>query len=83
VMDGPALIQVLQRMTPGIPIIAASGLAANAHVARVTNLGVKHFIPKPYTAETLLKTLRCVLEAAKGNWAPGLAGVVEGGHPTN
>jgi CheY-like chemotaxis protein len=60
-MDGPTTIQVIQRMNSKIPIIAASGLAANAHVARAASLGVRHFLPKPYTAETLLRILREVL----------------------
>jgi CheY-like chemotaxis protein len=45
-------------MNPKLPIIAASGLASSAQAAQVTSLGVKHFLPKPFTAETLLKTLR-------------------------
>jgi PAS domain S-box-containing protein len=61
IMDGPATIQALQRMSPKTPIIAASGLMANGHVARAANLGIKHFLPKPYTAETLLKILQEVL----------------------
>lgn len=60
-MDGLTTIQVLLRMNPQARIIAASGLNSNGMVAQVTNTGVKHFIPKPYTAETLLKTLRDVL----------------------
>jgi PAS domain S-box-containing protein len=60
-MDGPTTIMVLLRMKPEIRIIAASGLNANGMVAKATNAGVKHFIPKPYTAETLLKTIREVL----------------------
>jgi PAS domain S-box-containing protein len=60
-MDGPATIAVLLRMKPGLRIIAASGLNANGMVAKATNAGVKHFIPKPYTAETLLKTICEVL----------------------
>ena len=31
-------------------------------VAKATGAGVKHFIPKPYSAETLLKTLALVLQ---------------------
>jgi len=62
-MDGPTTIQVLLRLNPDVRIIAASGLNANGMVAKATNAGVKHFIPKPYTAETLLKTLREVLES--------------------
>ena len=60
-MDGPTMIQVLLRMNPKVRIIAASGLNANGMVAKATHAGIKHFIPKPYTAETLLKTLREVL----------------------
>ena len=61
VMDGPATIQVLMRMNPQVRIIAASGLGIKDMVAKATGAGVKHFIPKPYSAETLLKTLAHVL----------------------
>jgi len=61
VMDGPTTIQVLQRMNPDVAVIAASGLAANAHIAHASRMGVKHFLPKPYTAETLLKVLKDIL----------------------
>lgn len=61
IMDGPATIRVLRRLNPQLRVIAASGLAANGHVAEAASLGVKHFLPKPYTAETLLKALRDLL----------------------
>lgn len=61
VMDGPATIQVLMRMNPQVRIIAASGLSVKDMVAKATSAGVKHFIPKPYTAETLLQKLNAVL----------------------
>jgi PAS domain S-box-containing protein len=60
-MDGPTAIQILRRMNPAVRIIGASGLSDEDHVAHATSLGVKHFLPKPYTAETLLVTLRQVL----------------------
>ncbi len=60
-MDGPATIQVLMRMNPEICIIAASGMNAAGMEEKAANAGVKNFIPKPYTAETLLKTLDAVL----------------------
>jgi two-component system cell cycle sensor histidine kinase/response regulator CckA len=60
-MDGPATIQVLMRMNPQVRIIAASGLSVKDMVAKATNAGVRHFIPKPYTAETLLSVLHTVL----------------------
>lgn len=61
VMDGPTTIPVLLRINPQVRIIAASGLNVNGMVAKAVNAGVKHFIPKPYTAETLLTKLRQVL----------------------
>lgn len=51
-------------MNPKLPIVAASGLSTDGQVAKATNLGVKHFLPKPYTAGALLKTLRQILQEA-------------------
>ena len=65
VMDGPATIQVLLKMNPMMPIIAASGLSASPQIAKATSLGVKHFLSKPYTADTLLKKLREALAVEK------------------
>ncbi len=61
IMDGPATVNALMHINPLIQIIAASGLDANGRVAKAAGNGVKHFLPKPYTAETLLTTLRNVL----------------------
>lgn len=63
VMDGPAMIQVLRRLQPSLRIVAASGMAATGAVAQVTAAGVKTFLPKPYTADTLLHTIRAALDA--------------------
>ncbi|NQX02423.1 response regulator, partial [bacterium] len=63
VMDGPATIQIVRRMNPAVRIIAASGLSSAGEVARAGRLGVQHFLPKPYTAETLLRVLRAVISA--------------------
>jgi PAS domain S-box-containing protein len=62
VMDGPATIQVLVKLNPLIRLIATSGISSNAHVAQVASAGLTHFLPKPYTAETLLRLLRRVLD---------------------
>jgi PAS domain S-box-containing protein len=64
VMDGVATIHALTRIQPTIKIIATSGLNANGSVAKATSMGVKHFLTKPYTAGTLLKTLKAILEEA-------------------
>jgi PAS domain S-box-containing protein len=64
VMDGPATIHALIRMNPAIKIIAASGFNANGGAAKASGAGVKHFLNKPYTAGTLLKTLQAILQEA-------------------
>ena len=61
VMGGQATIQVLQRLNSGVKIIAASGLANDGSAARATAMGVKHFLPKPFTAQTILTALHQVL----------------------
>ena len=63
VMDGRATIHALRQIDPGVKIIGASGLNANADDTTI-EAGVKHFLLKPYTAETLLKALRTVMDNA-------------------
>jgi PAS domain S-box-containing protein len=60
-MDGSATIRALQRMNPGVRIIAASGLGAGQRAGEGALEGVSVFLNKPYTAEKLLKTLAQVL----------------------
>ena len=61
VMDGTALIRALQRINPKVRVIAASGLRGNQDVAHATSAGVKHFLPKPYSADMLLQLINQVL----------------------
>jgi PAS domain S-box-containing protein len=62
VMDGPATIRALIKVNPAVKIIAATGLKTEGSEAKAMHAGVKHFLSKPYTASTLLKTLRAVLD---------------------
>jgi len=64
IMDGPATIHAMMRVNPAVKIIATSGLNENSRVAKASGAGVQHFLMKPYTAETLLKTLRAILDEA-------------------
>lgn len=59
-LDGPATIQALRDLDPQVRILGASGWMADPR--RVENL--RHFLPKPCTAERLLRTLREVLDDA-------------------
>ncbi len=63
VMDGGALIEVIQRMDASARIIAASGIPDHGNAIRVPQSRVREFLPKPYTAETLLSTVRLVLDS--------------------
>jgi PAS domain S-box-containing protein len=56
-LDGVATIRALQRMNPQVKIIASSGLTESSRAMEAANVGVKTFLPKPYTAEKLLNTL--------------------------
>jgi two-component system cell cycle sensor histidine kinase/response regulator CckA len=62
VMDNAANIQVLLRINPVIKIIAASGIESGMNVGRAVSAGVHDFLPKSYTAASLLSILREVLD---------------------
>jgi two-component system cell cycle sensor histidine kinase/response regulator CckA len=63
VMDGRAAIYALLNINPKAKIIAMSGMDESKSVIMASNAGIKHFISKPYTAATLLKTLKSVVES--------------------
>jgi len=73
IMDGAATIQVLRRINPVVRIIAASGIDSWDNVAKATRAGATHFLPKPYTTETLLKLVRTAIEEPIPVIAPGQA----------
>ncbi len=58
VMDGKATIYAILKINPKAKIIAMSGMDEAESVAKASTAGIKHFISKPYTAATLLKTLK-------------------------
>lgn len=66
VMDGPSLIVALKAIDADVRIIGSSGLGANGYVAKAMGAGVEHFVPKPYTAETVLTILDRVLNPGAG-----------------
>jgi CheY-like chemotaxis protein len=63
VMDGQACIRALRKVNPDIKIIAVSGLAEKEKLANVAVTHVKAFLPKPYVAKRLLKTIHEVISA--------------------
>jgi len=63
VMDGKACIRALHKVNPEIKIIAVSGLAEKEKPAKFSSTHVKAFLPKPYAAKRLLKTIDEVIRA--------------------
>jgi len=58
VMDGAATIPLLKRINPSAKIIVVSGL----ETAKEVRAAVSDFLPKPYSAKTLVQLVRDVLD---------------------
>jgi two-component system, cell cycle sensor histidine kinase and response regulator CckA len=59
-MDGITTIRTLQKINPTVKIIAVSGLVSNEKIHAASEIGVKAFLAKPYTAKQLLETISTV-----------------------
>jgi PAS domain S-box-containing protein len=57
IMDGPAMAVALKSINPDVKIIGSSGMDGGGGITAAANVGVTEFIPKPYSAETLLKAI--------------------------
>lgn len=62
ILDGPATILALRQIRPEVKIIGASGISQNGKVAQAVGAGVSHFLPKPYSAESMLRAIHEVLK---------------------
>lgn len=71
VMGGAALISALRAMNPAIVILASSGRSSDVEKSQVLSDPSIRFIAKPFSTETLLKGIRCALDAGGGTGAPG------------
>ncbi len=58
IMDGVALIIALRTINPAVKVIASSGNSLKDGLAEVLGADIGHFVPKPYTAEVMLKAVR-------------------------
>jgi CheY-like chemotaxis protein len=73
-MDGLAVIQALRRMNPAVKILAMSGLPRQRGNDPVRS-PAQNFLAKPFSAATLLRTLRDIL--SKNGSASTTAGKME------
>jgi two-component system cell cycle sensor histidine kinase/response regulator CckA len=60
VMEGEESIRAIRKINPEVKIIAVSGLTDKDKLEKVSNY-TNAFLPKPYTAERLLRTIHEVL----------------------
>jgi CheY-like chemotaxis protein len=61
-MDGGEMIELILRLNPSAKTIAVSGIDSDQGGTKAAKAGAQHFLLKPYTAETLLKLVREVLD---------------------
>jgi PAS domain S-box-containing protein len=57
VMDGPTLVAALQRIDPGVRVVATTGSGSPAYQRKLAKAGVRQILHKPYTADDLLRTV--------------------------
>jgi len=62
-MDGLVTARALRRMDPNVRLIGSSGLTDKRRLAETQEAGFSGFLPKPYTADELLRVLAESLKA--------------------
>lgn len=62
VMDGPTAIRELRRINPNVKVIMASGFNSLEKLDDSMRADFHDFLPKPFTAEELLRSVRDILD---------------------
>jgi PAS domain S-box-containing protein len=70
-MTGGVLAAELLKMRPGLPIILTSGFSEKMNEEEAKRIGVKEFIMKPISLDSLARTVRRVLDQAQAAGNPG------------
>ena len=65
IMDGDAVFDELRAFNSNIDVVLSSGFAEQSKISSMLALGLRGFIPKPYTSEKLLEQVRSTLDAAR------------------
>src|SRR5271165_398813 len=60
-LDGGKTIVALRHLRPELPIVGASGLATDENREHAAANGVRHFLDKPFSVETLIRTAHAAM----------------------
>src|ERR1017187_1022179 len=60
-LDGGKTIVALRHLRPDLPIVGASGLATSENREHAAANGVRHFLDKPFSVETLIRTVHAAM----------------------
>jgi PAS domain S-box-containing protein len=63
-LDGSKTILALRHLQPDLPIIGASGFATTQNREEVAANGIRHFLDKPFSVETLIRTVHAAMAKA-------------------
>ncbi len=63
IMDGPRTMRAIRKLNPGVKIIASSGIVPEGQLKIEDMAAPNEYLPKPYTSDRLLRTIRSVLES--------------------
>jgi CheY-like chemotaxis protein len=69
IMDGDAVFDELRALNPDISVVLSSGFAEQSKLGSMLALGLRGFIPKPYTCQKLLDQVRSILDASGQRFA--------------
>jgi PAS domain S-box-containing protein len=60
-LDGGKTIVALRHLRPDLPIVGASGMATDENREHAAANGVRHFLDKPFSVETLIRTVHAAM----------------------
>ena len=65
IIDGDAVFDELRALNPNVNVVLSSGFAEQSKISNMLALGLRGFIPKPYTREKMLEQIRSALDASR------------------
>lgn len=61
-LDGTEVVKHIKRIAPGTKIMVITGYSSAETVEMIKNIGVSCYLEKPYSPQTLLKSVELIME---------------------